>query len=186
MRRNIVARTRGSSPESVPTTGIRLWNAGFAAAGECGRRAATQERGTLSVKPGWLKLCWFCPSASTTAKVGRHPSICHPERSRGICGAPLHQATPQPLKLSPFGVAWRERELQIPRLPPDFLSGVVVSADFMRLSSKKAAYVVVDESSVVGNPEFARDDKLKGGGPPWQWWRRRDRVKQQGPHLPKS
>jgi hypothetical protein len=31
--------------------------------------------------------------------------------------------------------------------------------DFMRLSSKKAAYVVVDESSVVGNPEFARDDK---------------------------
>jgi len=31
----------------------------------------------------------------------------------------------------------------------------------MRLSSKKAAYVVVDESSVVGNPEFARDDKLR-------------------------
>ena len=24
-------------------------------------------------KPGWLLLCWFCPSASTTAKVGRHP-----------------------------------------------------------------------------------------------------------------
>jgi hypothetical protein len=23
---------------------------------------------------------------------------------------------------------------------------------------------------------FARDDKLKGGGPPWQWWRRRDRT----------
>jgi hypothetical protein len=32
----------------------------------------------------------------------------------------------------------------------------------MRLSSKKAAYVVVDESSVVGNPEFARDDKGEG------------------------
>jgi hypothetical protein len=29
----------------------------------------------------------------------------------------------------------------------------------MRLSSKKAAYVVVNQSSVVGNPEFARDDK---------------------------
>jgi hypothetical protein len=33
----------------------------------------------------------------------------------------------------------------------------------VRLSSKKAAYVVVSESSVVGNPEFARDDKLWGG-----------------------
>jgi hypothetical protein len=39
----------------------------------------------------------------------------------------------------------------------------VVSVDFLRLSSKKAAYVVVDESSVVGNPEFARDDKGEGG-----------------------
>src|SRR5271163_4317235 len=58
-------------------------------------------------------------------------------------------------------------ELQIPRLPPDFLSCLVVSVDFMRLSSKKAAYVVVDESSVVGNPEFARDDKGEGSGAPW-------------------
>ena len=49
--------------------------------------------------------------------------------------------------------------LQIPRLPPDFLSGLVASVNFMRLSVKKAAYVAVDESSVVGNPEFARDDK---------------------------
>ena len=24
---------------------------------------------------------------------------------------------------------------------------------------------------------FARDDKLKGGGPPWQWWRLRDRTR---------
>jgi len=59
--------------------------------------------------------------------------------------------------------AGREGELQIPRLPPDFLSGLVVSVDFVRLSSKKAACVVVDESSVVGNPEFARDDKGEGG-----------------------
>jgi hypothetical protein len=58
-------------------------------------------------------------------------------------------------------------KLQIPRLPPDFLSGLVVSVDFMRLSSKKAAYVVVGENSVKGNPEFARDDKLEAGGPPW-------------------
>jgi len=55
---------------------------------------------------------------------------------------------------------------QVPRLPPDFLSGLVVSVDFMRLSSKKAAHVVVEESSVVGNPEFARDDKGEGGRRP--------------------
>jgi hypothetical protein len=36
-----------------------------------------------------------------------------------------------------------EIELQIPRLPPDFLSALVVSVNFMRLSSEKAAYVVV-------------------------------------------
>jgi hypothetical protein len=50
--------------------------------------------------------------------------------------------------------------LQIPRLPPDFLSSLIFSVNLMRLSSKKAAYVVVFESSVVGNPEFARDDKV--------------------------
>jgi hypothetical protein len=50
--------------------------------------------------------------------------------------------------------------LQVPRLPPDFLSGLVASVNLMRLSSKKAAYVVVLESSVVGNPEYARDDKV--------------------------
>ena len=53
-------------------------------------------------------------------------------------------------------------ELQVPRLAPDFLSELVVSVNLMRLSLKKAAYVVVDESSVVGNPEFARDDKGEG------------------------
>ena len=39
----------------------------------------------------------------------------------------------------------------------------------MRLSSKKAAYVVVDESSVVGNPEFARDDKGGVGASRGNW-----------------
>ena len=52
-----------------------------------------------------------------------------------------------------------ERELQIPRLPPDFLSELVVSVNLMRLSLEKAAYVAIFESTVVGNPEFARDDK---------------------------
>jgi hypothetical protein len=59
-----------------------------------------------------------------------------------------------------FRVAMGKGILQIPRLPPDFLSGFVVSVSLMRLSSKKAAYVVVDESNVVGNPECARDDKV--------------------------
>jgi hypothetical protein len=53
--------------------------------------------------------------------------------------------------------------LQIPRLPPDFLSSFVAPVNVMRLSSKKATYVVVDERSVVGNPEFARDDKVEAG-----------------------
>ena len=61
-----------------------------------------------------------------------------------------------------------KREPQIPRLPPDFLSGSVASVNFMRLSLKKAAYVAVDESSVVGNPEFARDDKRGGQSSPQQ------------------
>jgi hypothetical protein len=53
-------------------------------------------------------------------------------------------------------------ELQVPRLPPDFLSGFVVSIDLMRLSSLKAAYVAVDSRSVVGNPEFApNEQKIK-------------------------
>jgi hypothetical protein len=47
-----------------------------------------------------------------------------------------------------------------PSASSDFLSGLVVSVDLMRLSLLKAA---VDESSVVGNPEFARDDKVGGG-----------------------
>jgi hypothetical protein len=54
-------------------------------------------------------------------------------------------------------------KLQIPPLPPDFLSGLVVSVDLMRLSLEKAAYVAVFESSVVGNPESGRDEKVEGG-----------------------
>jgi hypothetical protein len=48
---------------------------------------------------------------------------------------------------------------------PDFLSSLVASVNLVRLSLEKAAYVVVDESSVVGNPEFGM---TKGGGAlPW-------------------
>jgi hypothetical protein len=56
---------------------------------------------------------------------------------------------------------WCQGAQQVPRLPPDFLSGVVSLVNCMRLSLKKAAYVAVDESSVVGNPEYARDDKWR-------------------------
>jgi hypothetical protein len=51
-------------------------------------------------------------------------------------------------------------KLQVPRLPPGFLSGLAASVNIMRLSLLKAAYVVLDESSLVGNPEYARDDKV--------------------------
>jgi hypothetical protein len=62
-----------------------------------------------------------------------------------------------------IGIACRWGELQIPRLPPDFLSGLVISVNLMRLSSKKAAYAVVDESSAAGNPEFAPNDTAASG-----------------------
>src|SRR5271168_3045451 len=55
---------------------------------------------------------------------------------------------------------WCQGAQQVPRLPPVFLSGLVASVNFMRLSLNKAAYVALDESSVVGNPDFARDDKV--------------------------
>jgi hypothetical protein len=63
---------------------------------------------------------------------------------------------------SPYAVAFRKGALQVPRLPPDFLSGFVIPVNLVRLSLKKAAYVAVGECSVVGNPEYARDDKGEG------------------------
>ena len=52
---------------------------------------------------------------------------------------------------------------QVPRLPPYFLSILGSSTELIPLSLLKAAYVAVYERCVVGNPEFARDDKGKGG-----------------------
>ncbi len=49
-------------------------------------------------------------------------------------------------------VARGKGALQVRRLPPDFLSGLVASVNLMRLSS-----------NVVGNPEYARDDKVEDG-----------------------
>ena len=40
--------------------------------------------------------------------------------------------------------------------PPDFLLRRVALAKFMRLSLGKAAYVVVDECRIVGNPSTLR------------------------------
>ena len=78
-------------------------------------------------------------------------------------GADLRCASPSSnsaaFKPSPFAVAFRKGALQVPRLPPDFLSGLVASVNLMRLSSKKAAYVVVLEICVVGNPEFAPNEQ---------------------------
>jgi hypothetical protein len=43
---------------------------------------------------GLVAVVWFCPSASTAAKVGRHPSICHPDRSEP--GFPVTLRSPTP------------------------------------------------------------------------------------------
>jgi hypothetical protein len=66
-------------------------------------------------------------------------------------------------ELTGRAVVWCQGAQQVPRLPPDFLSGLVALVNCMRLSLRKAAYVAVNESSVVGNPEYARDDKGEGG-----------------------
>ena len=46
--------------------------------------------------------------------------------------------------------------------PPDFLWRVVALAEFMRLSLRKAAYGVVDECRVVGNPGTLRSHRQAG------------------------
>jgi hypothetical protein len=75
----------------------------------------------------------------------------------------------------------REGELRVPRLPPDFLSSFVVPIDLMRLSLLEAAYLAVDECRLVGNPEFARDDKGEDGDFYQELSDRMDRKKQQVP-----
>ena len=59
--------------------------------------------------------------------------------------------------------AWGQGALQVPRLPPDFLSGLVASvkprAAFLEESRIRGRWLVPR----VGNPEFARDDKVEGG-----------------------
>jgi hypothetical protein len=59
--------------------------------------------------------------------------------------------------------AWGKGTLQVPRLPPDFLSGLVASvkprAAFLKESRIRGRWLV----QRVGNPEFVRDDKVEGG-----------------------
>jgi hypothetical protein len=43
-----------------------------------------------------------------------------------------------------LGVVWGKGAQQVRRLPPDFLSGFVLSLKLMRLSLQKAAYLTVD------------------------------------------
>jgi hypothetical protein len=88
---------------------------------------------------------------------GRPPRLCGSPRIYAGEGA-LYRSFEKHFRRGRGG----ERELQIPfdfaqgRLSAssDFLSGLLVPVNLMRLSSKNAAYIVVDESSVVGNPEF--------------------------------
>jgi hypothetical protein len=71
----------------------------------------------------------------------------------------------------------------LPYATPQFLSRLVALANFVRLSLRKAAYVAL--GGVVMweiRVRFGRDDKFKGGGPPWLGWMWMDRVKQPGSH----
>jgi hypothetical protein len=52
------------------------------------------------------------------------------------------KSLPSPKQLRSAG-----EELQIPRLSPDFLSSLVGSANFMRLSSTKAAHVAISSAA---------------------------------------
>jgi hypothetical protein len=65
-------------------------------------------------------------------------------------------------------LGWRRGAPQIPRLPSDFLSGLVASVNFMRLSLKKAAYVAVYESREVGNPGSLPRHAGAGGMTKWR------------------
>ena len=75
---------------------------------------------------------------------------------------------------APPTVAFRKGAQQVPQLPPDFLSGLVVSVNLMRLSSKKAAYVVLEQRK-----SRSIDGMTKGGavtfmGEPlyWEKWKK--------------
>ena len=113
-------------------------------------------------------MLWYptqAPRHAGAGKTGLDPDLL-PRCAREVRVCAFHQGKAHgvyqrhmpPQEIGAMGhpaVALGKGAQQVPRLPPDFLSGLVVLVDFMRLSSKKAAYVVVGESTVVGNPEFA-------------------------------
>ena len=99
---------------------------------------------------GLMSLRENCPSTSATAKVGSHPRICHPEPER-ICGAPLRQATPQPLSLHPSQLRSGRahcRSLGCPGFPVK-VGGV---ANSMRFSLQKTAHAALSLAPRTGNP----------------------------------
>ena len=99
--------------------------------------------------------------------------------SRATCSSLSRQATPRvrALKAAELldGEAHR-RSLGCPGFPVK-AGGV---ANSMRFSLQKTAHAALS-SAANRKSGYARDDKLKGGGPPWQWWRRMDRTTQQQP-----
>ncbi len=101
--------------------------------------------------------------------------------SRATCSSLSRQATPRvrALKAAELldGEAHR-RSLGCPGFPVK-AGGV---ANSMRFSLQKTAHAALSSTAnrKSGYAPTARrgrrDDKLKGGGPPWQWWRWRDRT----------
>jgi hypothetical protein len=109
--------------------------------------------------PGWLISMPRDLLCALTANKGH---LCFATARRGRCLGRTNRLV-KTCELTRRAFVWCQGAQQVPRLPPDFLSSLVASINSMRLSLKKAAYVAVDESSVVGNPEYARDDKGEGG-----------------------
>jgi hypothetical protein len=112
-------------------------------------RGSIRWRTLQSILAGFLDASPPGTAAPPTTAVGRFWCLVRTDRLVKIC------------ELTRRAFVWCQGAQQVPRLSPNFLPGLVASANFMRLSLKKAAYVAVDESSVVGNPEYARDDKWR-------------------------
>ena len=114
--------------------------------------------------PGWLISMPRDLLCALTANKGH---LCFATARRGRCFGRTNRLV-KTCELTRRAFVWCQGAQQVPRLPPDFLSGLVALVNFMRLSLEKAAYVAVNESSVVGNPEYApaarrgrRDDKWR-------------------------
>jgi hypothetical protein len=108
-----------------------------------------------------------------------------PKRSAGTCSFTFGHSEWGVGKLPPGSVSPPTNCRSLRCATPDFLSRLVALANLMRLSLRKAAHAAMSSAVLQEiRVRFGRDDKVEGGGPPWQWWRGMDGVNQRvSPHL---